>query len=63
MARAKKDGRRINYFIDRVIYERLESYANNKGQTVTMAIERILKQHLDEYDKQRECDKKHNEKS
>ena len=43
MPRKKKDGRHINYYIDRVIYERLEEYADKKGQTMTMALERILK--------------------
>lgn len=43
MPRKKKDGRHINYYIDRMIYERLEEYANEKGQTMTMALERILK--------------------
>lgn len=43
MPRKKKDGRHINYYIDRRIYERLEEYANEKGQTMTMALERILK--------------------
>jgi len=43
MPRKKKDGRHINYYIDRMIYERLEEYADEKGQTMTMALERILK--------------------
>ena len=43
MARPKKDGRHINYYSDRLIYERLEEYADEKGQTVTTALERILK--------------------
>ena len=43
MPRKKKDGRHINYYIDCMIYERLEEYADEKGQTMTMALERILK--------------------
>ena len=43
MPRKKKDGRHINYYIDRMIDERLEEYADEKGQTMTMALERILK--------------------
>ena len=43
MARPKKDGRHINYYTDRMIYERLEEYADEKEQTMTMALERILK--------------------
>lgn len=50
MPRKKKDGRFINYYIDRMIYERLERYANEKGQQMTTAIERILQEHLDKYE-------------
>lgn len=50
MPRKKKDGRHINYYLDREIYERLEQYADDKGQQMTTAIERILKEHLDKYD-------------
>ena len=50
MPRPKKDGRHINYYIDRLIYERLEEYADEKGQTMTTALERILKQFFDKND-------------
>lgn len=50
MPRKKKDGRFINYYIDRTIYERLERYADAKGQQMTTAIERILGEHLDRYE-------------
>ncbi len=50
MPRAKKDGKFINYYIDRQLVERLVDYAADKGQTVTTALERILKKHLDEYE-------------
>ena len=53
MARPKKDGRHINYYIDRMIYERLEEYADEKGQTMTMALERILKQFFDKNDEEK----------
>lgn len=42
MARQKKDGVNINYFIRRDVKERLDSYCEEVGQTATMAIERIL---------------------
>lgn len=48
MARPKKDGQYINCYLDRKLYLRLCHYAEEKGQTKTLAIERILKQHLDE---------------
>lgn len=54
MARPKKDGHYINYYIDREIYERLRQYAEDKGQTMTVAIERILKAYLDEQDGKKE---------
>ncbi len=41
MAREKKDGRRINYYLNRQIFEQLERYAEEKGQSMTTAIERI----------------------
>lgn len=50
MPRAKKDGRVINYKIDRLLYERFAAYCEEKGQTATLALERILKKYLDKYD-------------
>ena len=50
MPRKKKDGRFINYYIDRQIFERLERYADDKGQQMTSALERILEEHLDRYE-------------
>ena len=50
MARPKKDGVYINYYIQKDIKDRLDNYCEEVGQTNTMAIERILKQFLDEYD-------------
>lgn len=53
MPRKKKDGRHINYYIDRMIFERLEEYADEKGQTMTTALERILKQFFDKTDEEK----------
>ena len=53
MARPKKDGVYINYYIERSIKERLDEYCDEVGQTNTMAIERILKKFLDEHDKKK----------
>ena len=49
MARTKKDGKALNCNIDRQIYERLEEYCHEVGQTKTMAIERILNHFLNDY--------------
>ena len=58
MPRQKKDGRHINYYIDRQIFEELEAYAKEKGQTVTTALERILRQYFDSLDKEQDNIKK-----
>lgn len=49
MARPKKDGVNINYYIRRDVKDRLDEYCKEKGQTATMAIERILDEYLSEY--------------
>ena len=50
MPRAKKDGQHVNCYIDRTLCEQLKAYADDKGQTITMALERILKQYFEEID-------------
>ena len=49
MARAKKDGRRINFFMKTVIADLLDKYCDEVGQTKTEATERILKLYLEQY--------------
>ena len=49
MARAKKDGININYYIRRDVKEKLDMYCEDVGQTATMAIERILDDYLTKY--------------
>lgn len=49
MPRPKKDGVKINYYIRRDIKEKLDAYCEEKGQTATLAIERILDDYLSEY--------------
>lgn len=53
MPRQKKDGRHINYYIDRQVFAELEAYAQEKGQTITTALERILSQFLSSAGKKR----------
>ena len=48
MSREKKDGRFINYYIRKDIYEKLKAYSDEKGQTMTTALERIIEQYLKE---------------
>lgn len=47
MPRAKKDGQHINCYIDRTLCEQLKAYADEKGQTMTTALEKILKQYFE----------------
>ena len=49
MAKPKKDGISVNYFIRRDVKEKLDVYCEDMGQTATMAIERILDDFLTKY--------------
>ena len=40
MARQKKDGRSVSFYINREVMEKVEAYASERGQTLTMAVER-----------------------
>ena len=48
MARQKKDGRNVNFYIDRAIMEKVERHAEENGQTLTKAVERLLEQALED---------------
>ena len=53
MARPKKkDGKNISFYMDADIVDRLHVYADDKGQTLTLAVERILRDALDRYDEE-----------
>ena len=54
MPRAKKDGRYINLYIDQKIYEQFRAYAEEKGQTLTTAFERIVSEYLNTQDDEKE---------
>ena len=42
MAMQKKDGRSVNFYLDRTIMEKVEKHAEENGQTLTKAVERLL---------------------
>ncbi len=46
MARPKKDGEKVSLYLDRTMMTALRAYADEKGQTVTMAMERIISGYL-----------------
>ena len=48
MARQKKDGRSVNFYLDRTIMKKVETYADENGHTLTKAVERLLEKALDE---------------
>ena len=57
MPRQKKDSVPISYRIEKSVYERLQAYAEDKGQTMTMAVERLLTKALDAEEKKEDAKK------
>lgn len=53
-AKTEKDSVPICYRIEKSVYERLQAYAEDKGQTMTMAVERLLTKALDAEEKKDE---------
>ena len=47
MARPKKDGKYINFYMDAEIYAALEKYAEESGLTKTKTMEWALKQYIE----------------
>lgn len=50
MARPKKNGTYLNVCIETPIYERLEVFCEDAGQTKTVAVERALMLYLEDYE-------------
>ena len=50
MPRPKKDGEKISLYLNRAMMEKLRAYADEKGQTLTTAMERIITAFLEEQD-------------
>lgn len=57
MPRQKKNSVPICYRIEKSVYERLQAYAEDKGQTMTMAVERLLTKALDAEEKKEDAKK------
>lgn len=53
MPKKIKDSVPVSMRIERLVYERLRAYAEDKGQTYTTALERIITAYLNEEDKKR----------
>ena len=54
MPRPKKNGEKISLYLDKDIMDRLRVFADEKGQTLTIAMERIIGAFLDEQEKKTE---------
>lgn len=54
MARQKKNGIYLNVCIEKTIYEELESFCSEAGQTKTTAVERALVEYLENYRKKQQ---------
>ncbi len=48
MPKKTKDSVAISMRLEKTVYERLRAYAEDKGQTYTTALERIITAYLDE---------------
>lgn len=58
MARQKKDGTYLNVRIETTIYERLEEFSEESGQSKTFAVERALMAYMDDYEEKQRLLKK-----
>lgn len=47
MPRQKKEGEKISLYLEKQTVDRLRKYAEEKGQTLTMAMERAISGFLD----------------
>ena len=54
MARPRKEGKKVSFYMDAEIVERLDEYCEEMGQSKTLAVERIIKAHLDEHDEEKQ---------
>lgn len=49
MPRPKKDGVKVNFYLERKIVEDLDKYCEETGMLKTVVMERLLRKFLDEY--------------
>ena len=54
MGRPKKDGSSVHFYMDKQLQKRLEEYCKETGYSKTAAVERMIKNELDNYYKQPE---------
>ena len=49
MPREKKDGKSMTVYIDKAIFDRLDTFSKDSGQSKSGAVERALAAYLDKY--------------
>lgn len=52
MPRPRKNGKNISFYMDAEIVDRFHDYAEFKGQSLTVAAERIFQEALDRFDEE-----------
>lgn len=58
MPRPKKDGKVLNIKLSVSVYDKLEEFCDESGQTKTLAVERFLNKCLNEYFSKPESERK-----
>lgn len=58
MGRPKKEGRDLNCFLRKDLFEKLEQYCEEMGQTKTIVVERALEKTFMEHEKNKKKKKK-----
>ena len=58
MARPKKDSKVLNIKLSAPVYDKLEEFCDESGQTKTLAVERFLNKCLNEYFSKPESERK-----
>ena len=48
MSRQKKDGKYLNVYLDKLIYDALEKFCQESGQSKTIAVERAIQKYIED---------------
>ena len=57
MPRQKKNSVPVNMRMDAAVLERLDAYCEQMGQNRTLAVERIVMEHIDRYERENKGEK------
>ena len=59
MPKAKKDAKKVTFYLGNEIIEILEDYCDKTGLSKTVAVERFIKKEIEEYDKMQKSKQNH----